>query len=623
VSSLFAELRRRNVIRMAGLYLVAAWLITQVGATLLPVFDAPPWAMKALVFVLAAAFVPALVFAWVFELTPEGLKRDADVEAEHSIAPQTARRMDRAIIVVLLFALGYFAFDKFVLAPRRTDALVARVEHAKDRQATVGSHEADSRSIAVLPLVNASGDDKQQFFSDGISESLIIALSQVPGLTVIGRNSSFQFRDGKADSRSIGEKLGVARLLGGSVQHVGDLVRISVELVDAPTGRALWSQRYDRQYADLFELQDDITAAVAGVLKSKLLGDTETAQSDRPPSGNIEAYNALLEANFQMAKLSEEGNHRAIALLDRAIALDPAYALAYARRASAWMFPLAWNDAAVARRLVAKSPARADVQRALALNPNLAYAHAVAGHLSGYVDADPVAAEAEYRRALALQPDQPVATTGLSRLMSQTGRYPEAIDLVRRALLSDPLSAVAYAQLARLLQLTGQLDEARAAFDKILELLPDAPGVKANFAWLAITRGDAESAMRTAQALPLGKFRDDSLAFAAQIGTDRAAADAALSEFTASQGANNPSGVAEMYALRNEPGPMFEWLRRALDAGDPSAKWLWEDPYFIRYRDDPRFVAYCKLAGIPTPAEVDAANAAYLAKRKQQAAAHD
>jgi TolB-like protein len=593
VSSLFAELRRRNVIRMAGLYLVAAWLITQVGATLLPVFDAPPWAMKALVFVLAAAFVPALVFAWVFELTPEGLKRDADVEAEHSIAPQTARRMDRAIIVVLLFALGYFAFDKFVLAPRRTDALVARVEHAKDRQATVGSHEADSRSIAVLPLVNASGDDKQQFFSDGISESLIIALSQVPGLTVIGRNSSFQFRDGKADSKSIGEKLGVARLLGGSVQHAGDLVRISVELVDAPTGRALWSQRYDRQYADLFKLQDDITAAVADALKARLLGDAPTAQGDRPPSGNIEAYNALLEANFQMAKLSEEGNHRAIA------------------------------DAAVARRLVAKSPARVDVQHALALNPNLAYAHAVAGHLSGYVDADPVAAEAEYRRALALQPDQPVATTGLSRLMSQTGRYPEAIDLVRRALLSDPLSAVAYAQLARLLQLTGQLDEARAAFDKILELLPDAPGVKANFAWLAITRGDAESAMRTAQALPPGKFRDDSLAFAAQIGTDRAAADAALSEFTASQGANNPSGVAEMYALRNEPGPMFEWLRRALDAGDPSAKWLWEDPYFIRYRDDPRFVAYCKLAGIPTPAEVDAANAAYLAKRKQQAAAHD
>ncbi|MBS0583923.1 MAG: tetratricopeptide repeat protein [Proteobacteria bacterium] len=480
---------------------------------------------------------------------------------------------------------------------------------------------ASDKSIAVLPLVNASGDDKQQFFSDGISESLIVALSQAPGLTVIGRNSSFRFRDGKTDSKTVGEKLGVARLLGGSVQHAGDMVRISVELVDAPSGRALWSQRYDRPYKDLFALQDDITTAVADVLKAKLLGDAPTAQSDRPPSGNIEAYNALLEANFQAAKLTDESNRRAIALLDRAIALDPNYALAYAKRARAWTFPLAWNDPIVAKGLVAASPARADVRRALALNPNLAYAHAIAGNLSGYIDGDPAAAEADYRRALALQPDLSVALTGLSRQMSQAGRYPEAIDLIRRSLLSDPLSATAYAQLARLLQLTGQLDEAQAAFDKVRELLPDAPGVQANFVWLAITRGDAETAMRSAQAMPPGKFRDDSLAAAAQIGTDRAAADTALRDYIDKQGEANPSGVAEMYALRSEPGPMFDWLKHALAADDPGAKWPWEDPYFIRYRNDPRFAEYCKQAGIVTPAQVDAANAAYPAKRANEAGA--
>jgi tetratricopeptide (TPR) repeat protein len=199
--------------------------------------------------------------------------------------------------------------------------------------------------------------------------------------------------------------------------------------------------------------------------------------------------------------------------------------------------------------------------------------------------------------------------------MSQTGRYPEAIDLVRRSILSDPLSPVAYAQLAKLLQLTGRLDEAQAAFDKILELLPDAPGAKANFAWLAITRGDAGAARRSALAIPPGKFRDDALAYAAQIGSDHAAADTALRGFIAAQGSGNPYGVAVMYALRNDPGPMFEWLGRALDAGDPSAKWIWEDPYIVRFRNDPRFAAYCRRAGIPTPADVDAANVTYLAKR--------
>ena len=338
-------------------------------------------------------------------------------------------------------------------------------------------------------------------------------------------------------------------------------------------------------------------------------------QSDRPPSGNIEAYNALLEANFQMAMLTDESNRRAIALLDRAIALDPSYALAYARRASAWTYPLAWADASVARRLIAASPARADVQHALALNPNLAYAHAINGNLSGYVELDPVAAEAEYRRALALQPNLAVATTGLSRLMSQTGRYTEGIDLIRRSLLSDPLSTVAYAQLARLMLLTGRLDEARDAFDKIQELLPDAPGAQANFVWIPLMRRDADAAMRTARTVPPGKPHDDALAFATQIGADRAAADVALREYIDKQGKDNPSGVAMMYALRNESGPMFDWLQRGLAAGDPSAKWVWEEPYFIRYRSDPRFMAYCRAAGIPTPAEVDAANAAYLARQ--------
>jgi serine/threonine-protein kinase len=594
MAEFFARLRQRKLVQWALAYVAFAFALLQGVDIVAQRFAWPEAVERGLIVALAIGFLVALVLAWY--------------HGERGAQKATGTEL---LILALLLAVGGGMLWRFARAPDAAP-LTPQPTAVPAQVAVVAT---DSKSIAVLPLVNASGDDRQQFFSDGISESLIIALSQVPGLTVIGRNSSFQFRGGNADSRTIGAKLGVARLLGGSVQHAGDMVRISVELVDAPTGRALWSQRYDRPYKDLFKLQDEITSAVAGVLKAKLLGDAPAAQSDRPPSGNIEAYDAFLEANFQMAKLTDESNRRAIALLDRAIALDPDYALAYAKRGGAWTFPLAWNDPIVARKLVAASPARADVRHALALNPNLAYAHAIAGNLSTYIDVDPATAEAEFRRALALQPDLSNALTGLSRLMSKAGRYPEAIDLVRRSLLSDPLSATAYAQLAGLLQLTGRLDEAQAAFDKVLELLPDAPGVKANFAWLAITRGDAGAAMRAARAIPPGKFRDDASAFAVQIGTDRVAADAALRKFIAVQGTDNPSGVAVMYALRKESGLMFDWLQRALAAGDPDAKWVWEDPYLTRYRDDPHFAVFCRQAGIPTPSEVDAANAAYLAKR--------
>jgi hypothetical protein len=198
----FAELGRRNVIRMAGLYLVGAWLITQVCATVLPMFGAPEWLPRCIVILLAIGFVPALVFSWVFELTPEGLKREVEVAPHASIAPQTGRRMDRAIIVVLLLALGYFAFDKFVLAQRREAAAVAAAKIVAEHKATV-AEAVNDKSIAVIPLANGGGEG-QQFFSDGLSEALIIALSQFDGLKVIGRNSSFQFRDTKDNSAAIG-----------------------------------------------------------------------------------------------------------------------------------------------------------------------------------------------------------------------------------------------------------------------------------------------------------------------------------------------------------------------------------------------------------------------------------
>lgn len=301
--SLIDELRRRNVIRMGGLYLVGAWLLVQVASTVLPMFGAPVWLPRSIVILLAIGFIPALIFSWVFELTPDGLKRDADVSPQESSKPQTAR-MDRAIIIVLVVALAYFGFDKFVLAPRREAEQIAQAIHSTARPVAI------DKSIAVLPLTNESGDKDQLYFSDGLSENLIVALSQFSGLKVIGRNSSFRFRDTKDDSRTIGAKLGVATLLEGSVQHAGDAVRISAELIRASDGSTIWTQRYDRPYKDLFALQDEITKEVAGALKAKLLAsDSAVAQTDRPPSGNLDAYTAYLQGNFHAARNKRRSNN--------------------------------------------------------------------------------------------------------------------------------------------------------------------------------------------------------------------------------------------------------------------------------------------------------------------------
>jgi TolB-like protein len=235
-----AELRRRNVIRMAGLYLVGAWLLVQVAGTVLPWFNVSASMLRGLVVLLVLGFVPALVFAWVFELTPEGLKRDAEVPPEASIAPHTARRMDRMIIAVLLVALAYFGVDKFVLAPKRDAARAAAAQTGTPAPASAPVKRA-ARSIAVLPFVNMSADKENEFFSDGVSEEILNSLARIDGMQVVGRTSSFQFKGTNTDLRTIGAKLGVAAVLEGSVRREGERARITGQLIRTSDGIHMWS----------------------------------------------------------------------------------------------------------------------------------------------------------------------------------------------------------------------------------------------------------------------------------------------------------------------------------------------------------------------------------------------
>ncbi|MGB8342014.1 MAG: hypothetical protein WCE51_10530 [Chthoniobacterales bacterium] len=356
--SLFEELKRRNVVRMAGLYLVGAWLLVQVAGTLLPVFDAPPWVMKSLVGLLAIGFVPAVIFSWVFELTPQGLKRDEDVRPEESIAPQTARRMNRMIIAVLMLALGYFAVDKFVLAPRRE---VARSKQLPDNGP---SAVASVKSIAILPFVNMTSEKENEFFADGLSEEILNSLARIDGMRVVGRTSSFQFKGKDEDLRTIGEKLGVATVLEGSVRREGERARITAQLIRTSDGIHLWSETYDRTLTDSLAVQLDIAEQVAGVL-NVVLDDQQRARMRAAGVKNVDAFIAYQKGLKLYADAHDpthsrnvmEGLRVANKEFDKAIALEPGFSQAYFAAADLYDHILLADDQTQAERLDAQRQA--------------------------------------------------------------------------------------------------------------------------------------------------------------------------------------------------------------------------------------------------------------------------
>jgi TolB-like protein/Flp pilus assembly protein TadD len=489
-----------------------------------------------------------------------------------------------AIGTVVLLALGYFAFE------RLTGSKVAATGAA---------------SIAVLPLANESGEASQQYFSDGISEDLITALSQFSGLKVIGRTSAFQFRDSKEDSRSIGAKLGVAHLLEGSVRRSGEMVRVSAELIDTADGTTQWSERYDRPYKDLFALQDEITHAVAQALRSKLLpGEHAAAQSDRPPGGGLAAYNAMLQGRFYIERVQEADLRKAIDYFTQATALDPRYAVAWSGLSEAWTdLGQVFLEGAEARNAFANAHDAAD--RALALSPELAAAHLARGYVLRTGDFDWGGAEAEFRRALALSPNDAWAKYFLGRQLAIFGELEPAIELQREIIAIEPLRATWYDWLGNYLLGLNRLDEAERAIRRANELQPGMTGSNFALTIIEIQRGHAQAALAAAQQEPPpGGWQDIALALARQIGPDRSAADAALNLLIDKEAKGAAYQIAEAYALRNDAKAAFEWLDRAWSNRDPGIQGVLSDPILLRYKNDPRFAAFCRKVGLPVPGEV-------------------
>ena len=456
------------------------------------------------------------------------------------------------------------------------------------------------KSIAVLPLINTSGDPGNDYFSDGLSEELIAVLAKIRGLKIIGRSSSFLFKGKSDDSRTIGEKLGVANLLEGSVRKQGDRVRIVAELINAADGRALWSDTYDRELKDVFAVQSEISTAVAEQLKIELLG--ASARSDAAPSNNnLAAYNALQQGTFYFRIGSEEGAQKATQFFGEAVRLDPRYALAYANLSFAWrQLAATWLGGAEANEAYAK--AKSAAQTALSLTPNLAEAHEALGWVLLTPDFDFAAAEAEFWKADKLAPADPRAKNALSFLFLTEGRLAEADDMIRKALVLDPLAVPYYLNLVRVLVAQNRYDKAEVAAHKALELQPAASRLHTYLTMIDLLRGNAAEALQEARQESVGFWRDYALALAKQQQDDRAAANAALQKFIDEDALNGPFQIAVVYALRKEPDKMFEWLDRAYIERDPGLTQFLVTPFIVTYKNDPRFAALCQKLKIPVPA---------------------
>ncbi len=433
---LLSELRRRNVIRMAGLYLVGAWLITQVAGTVLPMFGAPGWLPRSIVVLLAIGFIPALVFAWVFELTPQGLRRDADVKPEESIAAQTARRMEHMIVVVLLLAVGYFCFDKFVLAPRRDAALVSATAMTI-KAGTGGTLEAPihEKSIAVLPFVNMSADKDNEYFSDGIAEEILNALAQVKDLKVAGRTSSFHFKGRNESLATIGKSLGVAHVLEGSVRKQGDKVRITAQLIRVQDGFHQWSETYDGDLKDVFALQERIAQAIAQKLRVTLSG-VQSQRLVHAGTSNPDAYALYLRASSTFDRRDRPHMLDAVKQLQEAVALDPGYARAYSRLAAVHAILPTHAPGHFANY---REQVRTYARRAIELDPKLAEPWAAMGLAAPLSGNGLIESRQHFEKALQIDADDVTSNFWFGLTLARTGYNHAAVERIEHALAVEPM----------------------------------------------------------------------------------------------------------------------------------------------------------------------------------------
>jgi TolB-like protein/Tfp pilus assembly protein PilF len=461
--SFFNELKRRNVFRVAIAYVVASWLLLQIADVLVPMLGLPEWAGKLIFLFLLIGFVPALIFAWAYEMTPEGLKREKEVDRTQSITSHTGRKLDRQIMVIMAVALAYFAADKFWLSKRQDDAPAVAQEQVEEQ--TV-------RSIAVLPLADMSPQGDHEYFSDGLTEELLNILAKVKDLRVAGRTSSFAFKGKDEDLREIAKKLDVKSILEGSVRKddARNRVRITLQLINAEDGYHLWSETYDRDLDDIFAIQEEVANEVARALKVTLLGEEE-AVVEHVATTDLNAYDLYLRGMKNLNEFSYASLPRAVSDFQQALNLDPTYSPSQVGLLKTWMQMRATGA-------MPSQEALDNVQPLLALllqrEPDNSDVRVLNARVHSALK-DFETAEKEYRLALKLNPRSVEALSGIGSFLINREQISQGLEFVKRAAEIEPYSADVQQDLCWWRLWTRQFEGALAACQRARDIEPDNP----------------------------------------------------------------------------------------------------------------------------------------------------
>jgi TolB-like protein/Tfp pilus assembly protein PilF len=588
--SVIAELKRRNVVRVAVLYGLAAWLILQVADVLIPALGLPDWVMRFVALLLILGFPLVLIFSWVYELTPEGLKKQHEVDLNQSITHETGRKINYLIGALAVLAIVVVAVERFI---PRTAPIPAATDAASGASSAEAPVQAAAKSIAVLPFVNMSSDPGNEYFSDGLSEELLNVLAKLPELRVIGRTSSFQFKGRNEDLRVIGEKLNVAHVLEGSVRKSGNKVRITAQLIKAADGSHLWSETYDRTLDDIFAVQDDIAGEVVKALQVTLLGTALTPRSEPQDS---EAYNLALQGRFFLERRGREDFERSVEYFRRSLERDRDYAPAWAGLSQAYARQA---DNGYAPAADGYRRAREAAEKALALDAQLVDAHLAMGTIQRSYDWDWEAADTSYRRALDLEPGsaQALRLAGVQALT--LGRWNEAIDLANKAIERDPLRPNSYNNLSLALLAVNRDTEAEAASRKALELDPDGAYRHYGIGRALLLQGKTDAALREMQQETDESWRLCGLPLVFHALGRRDESDAALAALKDKYAGDSAYQIAEAHAFRGEADLAFEWLERAYAQRDGGVTEIKGDRLMRGFVGDPRYKAFLKKLKLP------------------------
>ena len=459
----FSELKRRNVYKVAVAYAVVAWLLIQAASIFLPAFDAPPWVMKIFIIVIIFGFPVALIFSWAFEITPEGIKLESEIEPNKSIARGTGRKIVAVTIALAVVAAGLFVYQLVrsnnAVAPRQ-DASAARTEAAT----------VPNKSIAVLPFDNLSRDPDNAYFCEGVQDEILTRLAKIADLKVISRTSTQHFKSAPEDLPAIAKQLGVAHILEGSVQKAGDRVRVNVQLINAMSDAHLWADTFDRQLTDIFAVESEIAKTIAETLQARLTGSEKIAITTKPTE-NPEAHELYLKGRYFWNRRTAENLAKAADYFQQAIGKDPKYALAYAGLADCHVLLPAYPGLGNTPR--DELPKALDAARkAVELDDTLAEAHtSLARALASNLQL--AAATSEFNRAIELNPNYATAHQWFGECLQSQGQLEEALAELKRAQELDPLSLVISSLYGFALDTVGKSNEAIAELHKTIEIDPN------------------------------------------------------------------------------------------------------------------------------------------------------